>query len=269
MLLTTKESSMLLHKSLSHTRRVLVIAFITVIGIGAFTANEVLQCVFRPPPSPKVTIIPHGRVYVSSILWNFEQVSRDWTAALLDLVQKLGSENVFVAIHESGSWDGTKSALRELNAALEAHGVQRNITLSGTTDSDAISVFPLGSGWVETPDGSRRLRRVPPRHGPTFVQTSLGEASWQMSQRLWRAAGAVWVSVLRGLVFSTCCSSLHRLYYSGDENAAFHVGTMLSGHSGFTGGEACRSIRMLSHTHGQSAQPIERSISESQGTCWI
>jgi hypothetical protein len=102
------------------------------------------------------------RVYIASIHWNNEQTLRShWNDAVIALANALGRENVFITIYESGSWDDSKGALRELDMALAAHNIRRNITLSETTHLDEISVMEKGSGWIDTPRGRRELRRIP------------------------------------------------------------------------------------------------------------
>jgi hypothetical protein len=52
------------------------------------------------------------RVFVASIFWNNEAILRSsLSATLVALVETLGPKNVFISIHESGSWNG--SAPRE------------------------------------------------------------------------------------------------------------------------------------------------------------
>lgn len=82
---------------------------------------------------------------------------------MLDLAKALGQENVFVAVSESGSWDGTKDALRDLDATLDIHNIRRNITLSDVTHADEMSVpnVQKGLGWISTPRGQKELRRIP------------------------------------------------------------------------------------------------------------
>ncbi|KAF9733494.1 hypothetical protein PMIN06_009125 [Paraphaeosphaeria minitans] len=102
------------------------------------------------------------RVFIACIFWNNEAILRSsLSAALVGLAETLGPKNVFISIHESGSWDDTKVALRELDQALEKVGVERRITTSNVTHEDEISVEPTGEGWVETPQGKKELRRIP------------------------------------------------------------------------------------------------------------
>ncbi|RSL44406.1 hypothetical protein CEP53_011238 [Fusarium sp. AF-6] len=103
------------------------------------------------------------RVYIASLHWNNERILRDsWNQGLLDLVSVLGPSNVFVSLYESGSRDGSKDAIGELDKALGVMGVPRNITLDKTTHADAMASPPLepGNGWVETPRGRIELRRI-------------------------------------------------------------------------------------------------------------
>lgn len=80
---------------------------------------------------------------------------------MLDLVSTLGPENVYVSVYESGSWDDSKGALRELDEELERMGVQRTITLDPRTHVEEISQTPASTGWIDTPRGKKELRRIP------------------------------------------------------------------------------------------------------------
>jgi hypothetical protein len=113
-----------------------------------------------PPPLPPTT-----RIFIAAQHWNTERILRErWNAALLDLVRTLGVDKVFVSIFESGSYDKTKDALRELDAELDTLGVKRNIAMSDVTHKDEVSregVQEGEEGWVRMPDGKMGLRRIP------------------------------------------------------------------------------------------------------------
>ena len=117
------------------------------------------QVAVRLPPLP-----PHNtkRIFIAAQHWNNEDLLRDrWNDALLALVKRLGVDNVYVTIYESGSFDETKEALRELDVSLGELKVQRTITLSNVTRSDEITQQPAGPGWIKTPKGDTALRRIP------------------------------------------------------------------------------------------------------------
>lgn len=102
------------------------------------------------------------RVYIASMHWNNEaMLKRHWNDAVVRLAEELGPDNVYVSVFESGSWDGSKDALRDLDGRLGALGAARNITLSPRTHTDEVNAPPAGEGWVETPKGSTELRRIP------------------------------------------------------------------------------------------------------------
>ena len=103
------------------------------------------------------------KVFIASIHWNNEKILRShWVPAVLELAQHLGKENVFVSVQESGSWDDSKGALRELDQALEEAGVRRRIILDDTTHADEIGKTPAESGWIQTSrSATKELRRVP------------------------------------------------------------------------------------------------------------
>jgi hypothetical protein len=63
------------------------------------------QAVRGAPPPPRNT----KRIYIAAQHWNSAHVLRShWNAALSTLVQELGTDNVFVSIYESGSYDDTE-----------------------------------------------------------------------------------------------------------------------------------------------------------------
>lgn len=108
-----------------------------------------------PPPNDK-------RIYIATQHWNTAAILRSrWSNALLGLVQELGTKNVFVSIYESGSYDKTKDALRELDAALGKLNIDRKVVLSDVSHKDEIEKEPADHGWVKTPGGKMELRRIP------------------------------------------------------------------------------------------------------------
>jgi hypothetical protein len=114
-----------------------------------------------PPSNP-----PTQKIFIASIHWNNEPILRShWIPALLDLVTHLGPQNVFVSVQESGSWDDSKGALRELDSELGRRGVRRRIVLDETTHADEIAKTPADGeereGWIQTSRGMKELRRVP------------------------------------------------------------------------------------------------------------
>lgn len=104
----------------------------------------------------------HERLFIASMHWNNEAILRShWNDAVVELARAWGPENVFVSVYESGSWDESKDALRDLDVRLGQLGVPRNITLSETTHEDEISAPPEGDGWIKTSRGKKELRRIP------------------------------------------------------------------------------------------------------------
>lgn len=80
---------------------------------------------------------------------------------MIALSKALGTENVFVSVQESGSWDDSKGALRLLDTELGGLGVSREIILDETTHIEEIGRPPAGEGWIKTPRGKTELRRIP------------------------------------------------------------------------------------------------------------
>ncbi|KAF1913680.1 cryptococcal mannosyltransferase 1-domain-containing protein [Ampelomyces quisqualis] len=116
------------------------------------------QVALDAPPPPQNT----KRIYIAAQHWNTARVLRShWNAALHALVQELGIDNVFVSIYESGSYDDTKDALRELDSTLEKSQVKRSIILSDISHADEMTRQPADHGWIKTPNGETELRRIP------------------------------------------------------------------------------------------------------------
>ncbi|KAK1492707.1 hypothetical protein CCUS01_13985 [Colletotrichum cuscutae] len=106
------------------------------------------------------------RIYIAGMHYNDASVIRThWNKAVLDLVEALGRENVYVSVYESGSWDDTKAALRELDGVLEKRGVRRNVVLDERTHAQEVEDVPAEGeereGWITTPRGEREMRRIP------------------------------------------------------------------------------------------------------------
>ena len=102
------------------------------------------------PPPPRNT----KRIFIASQHWNDARLLQErWNDALVALVQELRTENVFVSIYESGSYDTTKDVLRDLDTRLEGLQVKRSIQLSEVSHADEIAQQPTEHGWIKTPDG--------------------------------------------------------------------------------------------------------------------
>jgi hypothetical protein len=102
------------------------------------------------------------RVYIASLHWNNEEMLRsEWNKAVIELVNTFGPDNVFVSVYESGSWDDSKGALRELDQELDKLGVARKIILDDETHKDLINGPQEEDGWITIPDGKRMPRRIP------------------------------------------------------------------------------------------------------------
>lgn len=106
---------------------------------------------------------PNEKIFIVSTHWNNEYILRHhWNAQVLQLAEYLGPQNVFVSIYESGSWDDSKGALRDLGGALDAVSVPNHIVLDPATHNDLISQSPGSDGWITTPGSEKiELRRIP------------------------------------------------------------------------------------------------------------
>lgn len=114
---------------------------------------------FSPEPMPEST---NKKIFLSSTHWNNEAIIRShWNSAVLELVKRIGVENVYISVYESGSWDDSKGALTLLDRGLAALGARRTIVLDQTTHAEEIARPPAESGWIDTPRAKRELRRIP------------------------------------------------------------------------------------------------------------
>lgn len=133
----------------------LLVIWDTVHILGIYSAQAASRQSASPPRNTR-------RIYIAAQHWNDAKLLRDrWNDALVALVKELGTENVHVTIYESGSWDDTKGALRELDQALGRLDVKRHITLSDVSHKDEISQQPTEHGWIKIPSGDVALRRIP------------------------------------------------------------------------------------------------------------
>ncbi|KAL8879191.1 MAG: hypothetical protein Q9198_003151 [Flavoplaca austrocitrina] len=106
--------------------------------------------------------VKQERIFIASIHWNNEAILRShWNRAVVQLVEHFGSENIYVSILESGSWDDSKGALRLLDEELGRQKVDRTIILDKTTHADEIGAPPSTNGWIDTARGKKELRRIP------------------------------------------------------------------------------------------------------------
>lgn len=117
---------------------------------------------FSPISTQRSTAQHDQRIFIASTHWNNEAILKNyWNDAILQLVQHFGTDNVFVSIVESGSWDNSKQVLRELGKELESIGAQFQIILDEATHEQEIAKTPAQTGWIDTPRGRKELRRIP------------------------------------------------------------------------------------------------------------
>ncbi|CAK3863263.1 Hypothetical predicted protein [Lecanosticta acicola] len=122
-----------------------------------YIRNAIVREAAREPPH-----LGREKIFITSIHWNNEAILRShWNDAVVTLVKEIGKENVYVSLQESGSFDDSKGALRDLDARLDELGVSRTILLDETTHLDEIQKAPAPAGWIRTPRGETELRRIP------------------------------------------------------------------------------------------------------------
>jgi len=122
------------------------------------------------PPSRRVPLLSGARnkqkIFIASIHRNSERILRShWNEAVVNLATHLGIQNVFISVHESGSQDNTKGALRDLDFVLKELGIHGSIELNQTVDQQVAEIMTrpeaVEEGWIATPRGKIELRRIP------------------------------------------------------------------------------------------------------------
>lgn len=105
---------------------------------------------------------PTPSIFIASIFWNSAAILHsNWSKAILGIAEKLGADNIYISIYESGSWDESKQILSQLESVLMDHGIRHRIILDEATHQDDIARPPAEEGWVKTPRGTTELRRIP------------------------------------------------------------------------------------------------------------
>ncbi|KAI9647286.1 hypothetical protein NHQ30_003669 [Ciborinia camelliae] len=121
---------------------------------------------------PKVGKANNETIFIAAIFRRSELMLRqNWSPALISLVQHLGPQNVYVSIVESGSLDGTKAALMDLDGMLNEVGVKRTIDLGidQAAQLEELKHVPEEgedrSGWLYTGKNESEtgweMRRIP------------------------------------------------------------------------------------------------------------
>ncbi|KAF4547889.1 Hypothetical protein D9617_34g040690 [Elsinoe fawcettii] len=95
---------------------------------------------YHPPsPSSYAPEQQQEQIFIASLSWNDAEELQDfWVMSLLDTIEALGRENVFVSVLESGSWDGAEEILMSLAEELDNRGVQRRIRREKVTHLDVV-----------------------------------------------------------------------------------------------------------------------------------
>jgi hypothetical protein len=104
------------------------------------------------------------KIFIASIHRNNEFILRThWSEAILNLTRHYGPANVYFSTYESGSLEGTKEALSDLDEELGALGVRRSVVLDYANQINEVSREPTEDeeGWIMTSTGRRMLRRIP------------------------------------------------------------------------------------------------------------
>ena len=109
------------------------------------------------------------KLFIASIHWNDGKIlDAHWIPALISLIHSYGASNLYISIHESGSWDNTKTVLRNLDSTLESLGVERSGVLEERTHEDEIKIgedeYQAGvkkEGWIMGRMGRMEMRRIP------------------------------------------------------------------------------------------------------------
>ncbi|KAH8675458.1 polysaccharide export protein [Xylariales sp. PMI_506] len=145
----------------------LTIAFV----IDAFLLISHSPSVHRAALKPRATTPSWNQtsVFIVSVHRNTERIQRAaWNDAVISLVDYFGPENVHFSAVESGSQEGTKEALMDLKAELDARFATSDISLGMTVweQLDEIDARPPPGarepGWIwNEREDQFELRRIP------------------------------------------------------------------------------------------------------------
>src|ERR1700712_3371764 len=95
---------------------ILLIRVVTEVFIIHHQLSQAAEHLVRPTTLPP----PTTRIFIAALHWNNEPILRShWNNAVVEMAKAFGPDNVFVSIYESGSWDNSKGALRELDRRLD------------------------------------------------------------------------------------------------------------------------------------------------------
>lgn len=162
---------------------------------SAWTFLEALY-IHRNFVTGDTTPAPHStgeKVFITGLAWNNEILLRTLLGnQIRDVALALGVGNVYISIYENGSYDGTKDALRDLHAMLEAMGVRNRITLDETSHEDIVKGRPTSpkEGWIRIDEsghekvginkGDYALRRI---HYLASLRNKALEPLWELAQK--------------------------------------------------------------------------------------
>lgn len=142
--------------------RILRFLFVILVAWSLIEVHLILNRISAADLVPHTEPPRKERIFIASTHWNNEPILRShWNQAVYDLASKLGPDNVYISIYESGSWDNSKGALMDLDAELEHLHIPRTIATSHITHADEIKAPPASEGWIMTPRGRPELRRIP------------------------------------------------------------------------------------------------------------
>lgn len=143
---------------------------------------------------------------------------QNWSPALISLVKHLGPKNVYVSVLESGSWDGTKAALMDLDKVLGEVGVERTIDLGMDREAqlEELKHVPAEgedrNGWLYTgrkeSESGWEMRRIP-------YLARLRNKAMEPLLKIWdegrgrRFDRVLWIN---DVVFTVCCWVVHLLF---------------------------------------------------------
>ncbi|GBB97986.1 hypothetical protein RclHR1_03110018 [Rhizophagus clarus] len=83
-------------------------------------------------PPNDVSQLSQRKIFIAANFYNNEDILSNFNEQLLELVQILGTENVYISIFENGSKDNTKLFLQILQSTLDAMDVANTIIIDDT-----------------------------------------------------------------------------------------------------------------------------------------
>ncbi|PKY46466.1 hypothetical protein RhiirA4_461329 [Rhizophagus irregularis] len=110
-----------------------------------FNLSDTVYFIHSSTTDPPPYNLPQQKIFIAANFYNNESILSNFSEQLLELIQILKQENVYVSIFENGSKDNTKFFLHTLQSTLNNIGVENTVITDDTpkyyTMSDILTLL--------------------------------------------------------------------------------------------------------------------------------